>query len=270
MGTQTEYQDPCTVIFEGPDAKAGHKEFQTFYQRDFLTEDSVTSTNMVDTAADTADTVSSNTTSSNNLPASNLPSYKGPFGIHSIGLDVHLNSKALAIKDLVKRLYLDDRCNYSEQEKIEQAILQRENISSTALDFGIAIPHCKSKYLKESSIIFLRLGNSIDWSNSNLPNERSSDKNENKNNSKNKNENGNETEKEKEKERSMVSMIFLLAIAEPTDNLDGRKKNNNIHLKLITNLSRKIIHQEFRDKLCFTNDYDNILKFLKSEVEVEL
>ncbi|WP_062350594.1 PTS sugar transporter subunit IIA [Bacillus kwashiorkori] len=54
-----------------------------------------------------------------------------------------------------------------DKEIVFQDFVQRENEYSTAFQEGIAIPHAKSKAVKEAKLFFVRLQNSIDWNSPN-------------------------------------------------------------------------------------------------------
>jgi fructose-specific PTS system IIA-like component len=70
-------------------------------------------------------------------------------------------SKEAAIKHLVDLAHLDDRtCDAS---ALEEAVWQREDVFSTGLGFGIAIPHCKSQSVLHASLCIARLENALDW-----------------------------------------------------------------------------------------------------------
>lgn len=76
-------------------------------------------------------------------------------------LDESMASKDEVIKRLTDNLEINHRTDSGVQ--VEQAIWQREEIFSTALGFSIAIPHCKSPFVKHSSISVLRLPNELAW-----------------------------------------------------------------------------------------------------------
>ncbi|QNP18827.1 fructose PTS transporter subunit IIA [Providencia rettgeri] len=78
-----------------------------------------------------------------------------------IFLDERMESKEEVIKRLTDNLEVNHRTDSGSQ--VEQAIWQREEIFSTALGFSIAIPHCKSPFVKHSSISVLRLPNELAW-----------------------------------------------------------------------------------------------------------
>ncbi|SQA14431.1 putative fructose-like phosphotransferase system subunit EIIA [Streptobacillus moniliformis] len=48
-------------------------------------------------------------------------------------------------------------------ENIKNEIMIREKIDNTVLGFGFAIPHCKSKYINESKVVYLKSLTNIIW-----------------------------------------------------------------------------------------------------------
>ncbi len=47
--------------------------------------------------------------------------------------------------------------------ELEEDLWQREEIVTTAVGFGVAIPHTKSQWIRHSSISIARLDKAIDW-----------------------------------------------------------------------------------------------------------
>ncbi|MRI31558.1 phosphoenolpyruvate--protein phosphotransferase [Endozoicomonas sp. OPT23] len=78
-----------------------------------------------------------------------------------ICIDYDCLSREEAIKQLVDMLYLDSRI--ADSTSVEEAIWQREDISSTNLGNGIAIPHCRSDLVYSHSIAVLKLAKPIQW-----------------------------------------------------------------------------------------------------------
>jgi len=69
---------------------------------------------------------------------------------------INTNLQARSKKELIDELSLlfQNNNKITDLEGFRKDLLARENISSTALEEGIAVPHCKSKYVKEISIAF--------------------------------------------------------------------------------------------------------------------
>jgi len=76
-------------------------------------------------------------------------------------LDSPIATKAEAIKVLTDNLEVEQRTLSGPE--VETAIWQREEIFSTALGFAIALPHCKSSAVANSSVSVLRLTEPLAW-----------------------------------------------------------------------------------------------------------
>lgn len=89
-------------------------------------------------------------------------SVKPVFDPALILLDRHIASKSEAIKVLTDNLQIEQRVVSG--PAVEDAIWQREAIFSTALGFAIALPHCKSPAVTQSSVSVMRLSEPLAWS----------------------------------------------------------------------------------------------------------
>lgn len=76
-------------------------------------------------------------------------------------LDVDFRSKEEVIKAMTDRLFLVGRCRFP--SKLADDVWAREDVFSTGLGFGFAIPHTKSEYVEQSSISVARLTRPIVW-----------------------------------------------------------------------------------------------------------
>ncbi len=76
-------------------------------------------------------------------------------------LDLEANSKVEAIEKLAN--FLKDKGLVNNEKGLICSILERENLSSTGLGEGVAIPHGKSKDIKTTTVIFAKCKNKIDW-----------------------------------------------------------------------------------------------------------
>lgn len=78
---------------------------------------------------------------------------------------VNLNLKAGtpkdSIEDLAKLIHSDNRLN--DFNGYYEAVLDRESEVSTAIGFGIAIPHGKTKHVKETTVAFGRSNKGVEW-----------------------------------------------------------------------------------------------------------
>lgn len=78
-----------------------------------------------------------------------------------ICLDLEAQNKTEAIDKMVEILYKADRLYNKDDYK--KAIFAREDLSSTGLEEGIAIPHAKTSAVKIPSIAFGRISNGVDY-----------------------------------------------------------------------------------------------------------
>lgn len=69
-----------------------------------------------------------------------------------IKLSLESTSKEAVIKELV--MILHEQKRIESIDEIYEAVMARENHSSTGIGFGIAIPHVKSSYVLEPSLVF--------------------------------------------------------------------------------------------------------------------
>lgn len=78
-----------------------------------------------------------------------------------ISLDRDLRSKEEVIKTLADNLFVTGRCRYP--NKLADDLWAREDVFSTGLGFGFAIPHTKSEHIEQSAISVCRLAKPIEW-----------------------------------------------------------------------------------------------------------
>lgn len=78
-----------------------------------------------------------------------------------ISLDRDLRTKEEVIKTLSDNLFLTGRCRYP--NKLADDLWAREDVFSTGLGFGFAIPHTKSEHIEQSTISVCRLAKPIVW-----------------------------------------------------------------------------------------------------------
>lgn len=133
-------------------------------------------------------------------------------------------SREEAIKELVDCLYLAGRV--SNPDTVEEAIWLREDVFSTGIGHGFAIPHCKSPDVTANSVGVLRLKDPIDW--------------------------------KKTLDDEPVRILLMLAIRE-SDHADE-------HLKIFAKLARKIMHEEFRQRLLSEEDPAALVAFIEESI----
>jgi len=142
-------------------------------------------------------------------------------GIDLIRIDSDCATRDEVIKEMIGMLMVAGRIDT--MDAVEEAIWQRENVYSTGVGFGTAIPHCKSPAVRVTSIVFLKPRKPISWHSV---------------------------------DEQPADLIFMIAVH------PGILENE--HLKLISRLSRTLMHEEFRDSLRATRDLQSILDHLSS------
>ena len=80
---------------------------------------------------------------------------------NQIYLNQNLGNKNEVINFIAKKAY--ELGIVENQSKLEQELWKREKEYSTAVQDLFAIPHSKSKNVKESKIFLIKLENKIDW-----------------------------------------------------------------------------------------------------------
>lgn len=123
-----------------------------------------------------------------------------------VDLNINADNKNDVIKTLADRIGVAGRLY--DYEGYYNSVIEREELTTTGIGFGIAIPHGKCPHVKETTVAFGRLNQEIDW---------------------------------QSLDGKSVNLVFLLAIPEEC--------KGDQHLKIIASLSRKLIHQEFRNTL---------------------
>lgn len=78
-----------------------------------------------------------------------------------ITLNPDWQSKEEVIKGMTDKLLINERCRYP--RKLEDDLWNREDIFSTALGHGFAIPHTKSEHIEQSTISVAKLAADIKW-----------------------------------------------------------------------------------------------------------
>lgn len=140
-----------------------------------------------------------------------------------VDLAIDADSKMTAINVLADRINQAGRL-YDHAGYVE-SVVERENLTTTGIGFGIAIPHGKSPHVKETTVAFGRLNNKVDWQSLDGEN---------------------------------VGLVFLLAVPEECQ--------GDQHLRIIAGLSRKLVHQEFRDTLQQASSDQEIVNLLNDSL----
>lgn len=131
------------------------------------------------------------------------------------------------IEALAKKIEASDRI--TDFDGYLQSVLDREALTSTAIGFGIAIPHGKSSHVKECTVAFGRLAQPIDWNSL---------------------------------DGKDVEMAFLLAVPEDCA--------GDEHLKIIAGLSRKLVHEDFREMLKTSTSEEEIVQVINDSLTAVL
>ncbi len=148
-----------------------------------------------------------------------------------VKLDSTASTKAEAIKELTDRLWLADRVG--DNRVIERAIWTREASYATGFGYGCAIPHCKSPDVKRSSIAVSKLSRPVAW---------------------------NEDEANPD-QVNPVDLIIMLVLREQDHGKD--------HMRVLAQLSRMLMRDEFRDSIRQSDDAAQLTAFLKQSLNLQ-
>ncbi|STI47805.1 multiphosphoryl transfer protein 1 [includes phosphoenolpyruvate-protein phosphotransferase;phosphocarrier protein Hp; fructose-like phosphotransferase enzyme IIA component] [Escherichia coli] len=81
--------------------------------------------------------------------------------LENIFVDQSFSNKEQAIQFLCGNLGVNGRTEHPFE--LEEDVWQREEIVTTGVGFGVAIPHTKSQWIRHSSISIARLAKPVDW-----------------------------------------------------------------------------------------------------------
>jgi nitrogen PTS system EIIA component len=132
-------------------------------------------------------------------------SIKDMFSRKRICFELKSSTKSEVLDELIDILDSDEKI--TDKKAFKEEVLKREEIFSTGIGMGIAIPHGKSSTVKEASIVFGKSPNGIDYDSM---------------------------------DGEPAYLFFLIAVplgAEDT------------HLKALSEISRKLMHNDVREKL---------------------
>lgn len=132
-------------------------------------------------------------------------------------LDLDAKDKNDALAKLTDLLFESGALN--DKDAFLGDVLSREEISTTGIGNGIAIPHGKSLSVKETTVAIGRLKNETEW-------ESVDDK--------------------------PVKLVVLLAVNEAD--------KTGVHVKLLSNMARKLASEENCKRLLDVKDADEIIK----------
>jgi len=132
-----------------------------------------------------------------------------------------LTRKEQVIQYLCGNLAVNGRTDHPVE--LEEDIWQREEIVTTGVGFGVAIPHTKSSWVRHSSISIARLSAPVSW----------------------------------ESEMGEVELVIMLTL--------GEQEAIN-HVKVFSQLARKLVNKGFRETLFSARDAQTILDLLTTEI----
>jgi multiphosphoryl transfer protein len=141
--------------------------------------------------------------------------------LETIVFDEPLTSKEQVLQYLCGNLAILGRTETPLE--LEEDIWQREEIVTTAVGFGVAIPHAKSQWIRHSSISIARLPKPIDW----------------------------------ESDMGDVGLVIMLTL--------GAEEGNN-HVKVFSQLARKLVNKVFREALFAADSPQALLDLLNAEI----
>lgn len=141
--------------------------------------------------------------------------------LENIRVNEPLTSKEQVIQFLCGNLAINGRTEHPVE--LEEDLWQREDIVTTAVGFGVAIPHTKSQWIRHSSISIARLAHPIDW----------------------------------ESDMGEVELVIMLTL--------GADEGIN-HVKVFSQLARKLVNKAFRETLFAARSPQDILDLLNAEL----
>ncbi|WMY73316.1 phosphoenolpyruvate--protein phosphotransferase [Buttiauxella selenatireducens] len=157
------------------------------------------------------------------LDAFALPQHHKPLlALENIIIPAAFTRKEQVIQYLCGNLAIQGRTH--NPQELEEDIWAREEIVTTAVGFGVAIPHTKSQHIQHSSISIARLPQPIDW----------------------------------ESEMGEVELVIMLTL--------GANEGMN-HVKVFSQLARKLVNKTFRQALFAANSAEEMLALLENELQ---
>jgi 2-O-A-mannosyl-D-glycerate PTS system EIIABC component len=151
-------------------------------------------------------------------------------GVSLISIDSNFKTKDEVIRHLVKKLA--EAGKLQSEEEFYKAVMERESLTPTGFEAGLAVPHGKSKTVKEASFAVAKLKKPIeDW--------------------------------ESVDENNKVELVFLLAIPEA--------EAGSTHIELLAELATRISDAEYTKLLKSSKSakefYENLGNYKKQNYE---
>ena len=136
-----------------------------------------------------------------------------------IETNLSANTRDTIIDEMIGKL--DQVGAVSSTDEFKQAIIAREQESTTGIGMNVAIPHGKSDAVKEPRVVFGIKREGVDWSSM---------------------------------DGSKAKIIFMIAVP--------KKAAGDAHLKILQMLSRKLMDDDFREKLLQVQSKEEAYKLL--------
>lgn len=145
-----------------------------------------------------------------------------------IALNLDAKDKLDAIKQLVDMLYKEKKI--TSKEEFLKAVLDREKLSPTGIEAGLAIPHGKSDFVKEASFAIATLKKPLtDW--------------------------------ESIDESNKVDLVFLLAIPSA--------ESGSTHIELLSELMTRISNDDYKNMIKNSDSPNKLYRNLDGEIKEE-
>lgn len=138
-----------------------------------------------------------------------------------IYLDADHDSREDLLKSIGHDLKEDSRIK--DVETFYKDILDREEEVSTYMGDGVAIPHCKTDNIVDSTVVLVRNEQTIDWNDEDEP----------------------------------TDLVFLLSIK------NTNQSDDQSHLKVLSRLAQNLMDDDFMTTIKEENDIDTIYNTLK-------
>lgn len=117
---------------------------------------------------------------------------------------------------------LEQQARVTNHKKFKNDLLKREKETSTGIEAGFGIPHAKSKYVTQPTIVFAHTASISDYL-------------------------GLDDEP--------IECVFMIAVP---------KKSQDIHLDILSALSRRLMDQAFREKIKGATSADELLEIINA------
>ncbi|WP_338972795.1 fructose PTS transporter subunit IIA [Spiroplasma endosymbiont of Panorpa germanica] len=78
-----------------------------------------------------------------------------------LNINVEANNAEELLDKIAQLCYDNEICD--DKSKVVEKLIQREQLSSTGFENGVAIPHTRFKEIKKSAVLFIRLKKGIEW-----------------------------------------------------------------------------------------------------------